>query len=290
MRLLGLACCLVTIAAAPAAAKDVTRPLILVHGHEADSGVSCNGTWKDMMAAFRWIGYKGSFHPVQYYRGDRACDTYYGAGNAPEIADATSDTRIEDIAKAFAWYVYDEHNRRGRAVNVVAHSMGGLIVRYAIDQVQRQRRGWPPHLVIPSVVTLGTPHAGIDHGPWVAAACRVTGNDTAQCREMNEGDDFIEYLRDHARNPQGAYGTWWSVAGSHADDTVDEGSAVSMAVRSKLRWASDTSIEHGDYMHERLGPDTDAHCWRTMTGGEMREGRCEWPLLWTYRMIADHGY
>ena len=294
-----LAACLVLAALwlipGSAAAKDQNRPLILVHGHEGDSGVSCNGTWKDLMAHFRWWGYRGPFRAIQYYKDDRACDTYYGSGSAPEIMFATSNTRIQDIAKTWAWWIYNTYTRRGIPVNVVAHSMGGLIVRYAIDQVQRRRSGWPPVIVAPSVLTFGTPHDGIALGPFQVGCNRFFGSATDQCRQMDRSSSFIEYLRDNARNPQGGYGTWWSVAGAHDDDTVDEGSAISMSVKYKMRWKSGQSIEHSDYMHEKLGDNhsVTAGCWSTSTGasyGNMTEGQCYWPLQWASVIIAYYGY
>jgi hypothetical protein len=112
---------------------------------------------------------------------------------------------------------------------------------------------------------------------------------------MDKSSSFIEYLRDHAQNPQSAFGTWWSVAGSHADDTVDEGSAVGMSAPYKIRWASEVGIEHGDYMHEKLYDNftIGAHCWGTTSGasyGNMTEGKCYWPLQWAFTIIAYYGY
>lgn len=276
-----------------AAAKDVNRPLILVHGHEADSGVNCSSTWSDLMAHYRWFGYKAGFHPVRYYRDDTACTEFYGSGSSPRIMSATSDTKIEDIAKTFAWYVYNTFNSKGIPVNIVAHSMGGLIVRYAIDQVSRKKSGWPPYFVAPSVVTFGTPHNGIDLGPFFLG-CRIVG-DSGQCRQMDKSSSFIEYLRANAQNPQGGFGTWWSLAGSHADNTVDEGSAIDMSVAYKIRWASETSIEHSDFMHEKLGGDftANAHCWGTTSGqsyANMSEGQCYWPIQWSFVILAYYGF
>ena len=293
---LALCAALVALGAIPgsAAAKDQNRPLILVHGHEADSGVNCRSTWLDLMAHYRVYGYKGSFHPVQYYRGDTGCNQYYGPGGAPEIMNATSDTRIQDIAKNLAWYIYNTHNKRGTGVNIVAHSMGGLIVRYMIDAVQRRRSGFPPVIVAPSVVTLGTPHDGIDLGPFFAG-CRITG-DSDQCRQMDSSSSFIEYLRANARNPQGGYGTWWSLGGSHADNTVDEGSATNMSVKYKIRWDSNTNLEHSDYMHEKLGANPwhssaiSADCSSTTTGSNFIKRKCFWPIQWSYTLIAYYGY
>lgn len=293
LRCIALALVALALVPASAGAKDVNRPLVLVHGHEADSGVSCTKTWKKLMAHYRWYGYKASFHPVQYYRGDTGCTEFYGRGSSPQIMNATSDTRIQDVAKTFAWYVYERFNKKGVPVNIVAHSMGGLIVRYAIDQVQRKRRGWPPYFVAPSVVTFGTPHNGIEMGPFFAG-CRAWG-DSDQCRQMDKSSSFIEYLRDKARNPQGGYGTWWSVAGSHADKTIDERSAIDMAVAYKMRWGSEVDIEHSEFMKEKNGGDftADAHCWATASGAsyeDMDEGQCYWPIQWSYVIISEYGY
>jgi hypothetical protein len=277
---------------AAAAAMDQNRPLILVHGHEHDSGVSCNGTWSDLMAHYRIYGYKGAFDAVQYYKNDTACSTYYGPGSAPEIMNATSDTDIRSIAKALAWHIYDKWNSRGIGVNIVAHSMGGLIVRYMIDSVQRHRSGFPAHITAPSVVTLATPHNGIE---GARVGCYF-GNNDDECFEMDKSSSFIEYLRNYAQNPQGAFGTWWSLGGSHADNTVDEGSATAMSVKYKIHWASDTNIEHSDYMHEKLGANPfdsssiTAHCYSTTTGSNFVEGRCYWPIQWSYVLIAYYGY
>lgn len=292
-----LAACLamVALAAVPgaAAAKDPTRPLILVHGHKASNDVSCSGTWDKLMAHYRWYGYQGSFHPVRYYTGDTACTDYYGAGSSPRFINGTSETPIQDVAKSFAWYVYNTFNSKGIPVNIVAHSMGGLVVRYAIDQVSRGRSGWPPSFVAPSVVTFGTPHNGIEMGPF-NAGCRFSG-DSYQCRQMDKSSSFIEYLRTNARNPQGGYGTWWSVAGSHADNTVDEASAIDMSVQYKMRWASDTNIEHDRYMLSKEGDNFSitAHCWSTASGASYAnqpEGSCYWPIQWSWTIITQYGY
>jgi len=162
--------------------------------------------------------------------------------------------------------------------------MGGLIVRYAIDQVQKNKPGWPPDIIVPSVVTFGTPHGGVD---WAGFFCT-----TNQCDQMDSSSSFIDYLQASARNPQGQYGTWWSLAGSHADNTVDQDSATDMSVQFKIHWASEVGIEHSDYMHEK---DHDnftigAHCWGTSTGGSMTEGKCYWPLQWSYVVLAYYGY
>ena len=55
-------------------------------------------------------------------------------------------------------------------VNIIAHSMGGLIVREAVQRPFRQKRGRRRY--INKIVTLGTPHQGISFQVlknWIAS-------------------------------------------------------------------------------------------------------------------------
>jgi hypothetical protein len=275
-------------------AKDQTRPVVLVHGFEATSGSNCLGKWGDLMRMYRKWGFTGPFEPVRYYINDTPCPARqeFGTVQNPIIATGTKNTRIEDLAQDFAWFVYDRFSSRGIPVNAVAHSMGGLIVRYAISAVQRHNTAFPPFIVIPSVVTFGTPHNGVDTY-WVG--CAVASGNARQCKQINKSSNFIENLRANAPNPQGAYGTWWSVAGSHADQLVDEGSAIKMSVQYKIRWASGVGIKHGEYMHDQPFDafNADAHCWSTTFGvpyEDMSEGYCYHPLQWSATILAAYGY
>jgi hypothetical protein len=285
---IAIAVSLLFLVPATAVGLNVKRPLLLVHGHEHDSGNSCDSTWKNLMANYRFFGYTGQFRAIHYYKNDTGCSTYYGKGSAPWISSATSDTPIEYISKKLAWYIYNSWTSHGIGVNIVAHSMGGLIVRYAIDKVHRNTPGFPPDIIAPSVVTFGTPHDGIWLGPG-QVGCGLTGNDDDQCRQMDKSSSFIEYLRDNAPNPQGHYGTWWSVAGSYADNTVDQESATDMSVDFKIVW-DNALIGHGAYMHQKDHDKTiSAHCLATATGGSLIEGDCYWPLYWSYVVLAYYG-
>src|SRR5687768_5905417 len=76
------------------------------------------------------------------------------------------NTNIEHIANHLAHYIYYEHTAQGRAVDILTHSMGGLISRYAIQHsvgsLQQNPNGfWPGALDVEDVVTLSTPHLGV---------------------------------------------------------------------------------------------------------------------------------
>jgi hypothetical protein len=277
-----------------AAALDNRRPLVLVHGFEGSSSSNCAKKWGDLMTQYRSYGYKGPFLPVRYYAGDTACKplSQYGAMLSPRIASGNNNTLIESFARHWAWFIYDNFSSHGQAVNVIAHSMGGLIVRYAIDAVQKHKTGFPPFIVAPSIVTFGTPHNGIEEF-GVGCYLITFPFPTKECKEMNKTSHLIEYLRSNAQNPQGAYGTWWSVAGSDADATVDARSAVHMSVQYKMVY--DTGTGHGAYMHQKLGDpfSITAPCFSTAQGADYNHlslGLCYWPLQWAIVILSSYGY
>ncbi|MEV0231900.1 hypothetical protein [Nonomuraea sp. NPDC050786] len=75
---------------------------------------------------------------------------------------------LEHIACLFAWYVHDvnvgDANHAGTAVDVVAHSMGGLVVRaaeYFSSFPADTHFTFPPPIYIRRVVTVATPHDGL---------------------------------------------------------------------------------------------------------------------------------
>jgi pimeloyl-ACP methyl ester carboxylesterase len=81
----------------------------------------------------------------------------------------------------------------GRKVDVVGHSMGGLVAAYALKHLDGGRR-------IRSVVTLGTPHRG---APLARAAALLLGRVSASLRQMLPGSELVlELARSHV--PRGS--------------------------------------------------------------------------------------
>src|SRR4051812_4214351 len=141
-----LAAALLTPAAAAAEGQ-----LLLVHGYgSASSGKDCNGsTWRNALRYYQRAGgrARASMTTVGYYRGDRGrCDAMIGDGRA------TNARPIQDIARDLATYIAST----GRPVDVIAHSMGGLIVRAALLGSAQGWSGFPARLAVDNVVTLGT--------------------------------------------------------------------------------------------------------------------------------------
>ena len=74
---------------------------------------------------------------------------------------ATNDRPIQDIARDLARYVHTAYTRNGEPVDIVAHSMGGLVTRVALLGSAQGWEGFPPRLDVDNVVTLGTPHQDV---------------------------------------------------------------------------------------------------------------------------------
>lgn len=213
------------------AAGRTGTSVYFVHGY-GYSG--CVGRWDRVLAAFREWGWKGPLHTVGYYGdiGDAAC--------TDRIARGSTDTSIAVLGRALARYLYAQRGRH--PVDLVGHSMGGLIIRAALDGVARHRPGFPPALRVANAVTVSTPH----HGVRQSAAWRRCAN--TECRQMRPGSAFLRGLW-HA--PQGTGGTDWSELGATPDRTVSWRSALEAAARHRYHYLGgqpsglDATLTHG---------------------------------------------
>ncbi len=256
---------------AEARTNNRTKPVLFIHGLDAfgDPGADCASYWNDMERKFRDWGHTGPLIELSFYRYDTNCDhtinhhgshsRHYASGHY-STGGHGANTDIRHLAYHLGWYIYSHFTSEGRTVDVVAHSMGGLIIRYALAQVQRGHVAFPPRLLVEDAVTMGTPHRG---ARALVYLCPYT-----QCDQMEPGSGFIGWLADHAPEPDGAGGTDWSAFGSHADNLVDEDSAVGMAACHKVKWLSSSGIEHGDFMHVRSGANS------TETSADVQRRSC----------------
>jgi pimeloyl-ACP methyl ester carboxylesterase len=247
--------------------NKLRRPIIFVHGIDAigASGTDCDG----------WDGIKNLFRnndpeapnstpliTVKYYVGDTDCSTsisrfgehgtHHGSGH--EDGEHTSETDIRHLAYHFAWYVSRVWGVDDTHVDVVAHSMGGLIVRYALAQVARGHDDFPKTLLIDDVVTAGTPHAGFRP---IVETCVWN----LECRQMRPSSDFMSWLANNAMRPKPIKRTDWTLIGSEDDNWVASDSATAMGQgTTRLFYGTDNDIEHGDYYdNQGLRTDERAH-------------------------------
>lgn len=113
---------------------------------------------------------------------------FYDA-NASTFGAEPKPYRIEDAAKGLADFIglVLAKTKNARRVNLVAHSMGGLICRSAL-----QRYLPKPETVVSKLFTIGTPHGGIDPelggpiGDWIIDRFGPDGSDIFQPRRMKQ--------------------------------------------------------------------------------------------------------
>lgn len=131
----------------------------------------------------------------------------------------TNNDPIEHIACVLAWYIYDNYTVNGQNVDIVDHSMGGLIARWAISLSRNPvtdarsavpTSGFPRNkLLVRDVVAFDSPFGG-DGLADLAHALTAGG---VQVAEMNDGSPFVRALQ-LDRYPQGAQGTNWTQIGN----------------------------------------------------------------------------
>lgn len=158
-----------------------------------------------------------------------------GSGNT-QVHDL--DTDIMHIAYHVAWYVNDHYSAGGTTVDMLGHSMGGLLMRYAVAK-SGSGGVWPAKLRVEDATTMGTPHGGLGtswckFSPW------------ADVRQMCSDNAFIVWMRSNAQNPQGNGGTDWTLMGSDCDGWVAWNLAVDMTAAHKVVYVS-PCYGHSDY-------------------------------------------
>lgn len=236
---------LVTLGASPAEARTDTRskPIVYVHGYNPfGDGADCN-MWNSMDSTLRSWGLTGQKVTVRYYFGDVNCThplENYGTNGRHYDPGGPWDryVRIEHLGYRLAWMIYSQFSSRGITVDIVSHSMGGLITRYALAQTARRHADFPPYLYVEDSVTLGTPHSGTGWANW----CWTT-----QCSQMRPGSSFVNWLATNAPNPQGSGGTDWTNIGAYDDEIVSESSAVAMSAAHKVQYLDSANVYHSDY-------------------------------------------
>lgn len=197
---------------APTRNDSQNEPVYFVHGIHGfglseTPGHDCNGYWGSAINKFRALGWTGSLYSVAYYAGDTNCSI--------RIASGTAHTSITEYGRLLAWEIYNRHSRYGRSVDIVAHSLGGLVARAAITGTARYGLpNWPPYIYVEDAVTIGTPH----NGTGIARGCFY-----AQCVEMRPGSAFLNWLADNA---QANGGTDWTMIGTDDDYFVPAASAT----------------------------------------------------------------
>ncbi|MEV0134885.1 hypothetical protein AB0H83_41330 [Dactylosporangium sp. NPDC050688] len=214
-------------AATPRRADSSNEPVYFVHGWQINSSVNCNNYWGAAMREMRAWGWTGPQHTVGFYAGDTNCGIAINRGD--------QSVGLKELGKKLANEIYHRYSKRGKSVDVLAHSMGGLIIRAALAGTAARERGFPPYLYVEDVVTLSTPHQG---SAGFTRLCR-----TVQCNDMAGGSTFLRTLK---ANPQSKQGTDWTMIGSDDDQVVSADSATNISGGHRVIYRDGADISHGN--------------------------------------------
>jgi putative serine esterase DUF676 len=264
-----------------------TTPIIFVHGY--NDGLGCpsvdENMWSVLKADLREDGWLGPQRAVGFYSCDKHVstspndwidlhgdhNTYYSKSPCSPVCstheNGTSghlshnrNTDLRHLAYHLAWFIYDNYSKTGQDVQIVAHSMGGLIVRWMLyaeaNNATVGQGVFPPVLYAQDVYTISTPHNGTGYA--------FLGG-FYQAQEMQTGSAFLNALNGSAsgRNPQGTNGTDWTTMGNYPSDSdlvVTDTSAVHMDGGHKVLFSS-PRYSHGGSLNDD-SEAWDAHTYR----------------------------
>jgi Lipase (class 2) len=251
--------------ASPIRSDSQNEAVYFVHGYSRVNSTDCVDTWNTAVLKFQQLGWKGPLRSVGFYKNDTRCGVI--------IDRATYNTSHWEIARKLAWAIYWRESQYGRSVDLVGHSMGGLIIRAAVHGSRTKPKGsyasggWPPYIYVEDAVTLGAPHKGT--GGLVSLCNYVTP--TKQCLEMETGSPFLKELATYP-NPQAEGGTDWTLIASAADRTAGTTSGLGMSaghfvsydfyqVKSGAKGTTVYTIDHTELRRNVSGHDLSNYYW-----------------------------
>ncbi|MBN6054331.1 hypothetical protein JYK22_20490, partial [Nonomuraea sp. RK-328] len=285
--------------ATPASAEpsrgDGHRVTLMVHGFDREADTNCASSWqnaRNLLTANGWT----DVYTFGYYNKSTNCDIKF---------NGTTDTRIQEIGRQLAWTVYSSYSSQGVPVDIMAHSMGGLIAKAAIEGVNRYGvaaeapdltalsvdaqdvgatawpSGWPPYLYIEDIVTLATPHKGINTA--VVDVCALTHE---QCSDMRDGSGFLRWL---GAQPPSQMGTDYTFLASSYDDTVARSSATN--AYSAHHWTIYNKNATGGTLSHTTMRTTATGEWQAQWGGSRTtagSGTYAPPLVQAMNALYSH--
>lgn len=203
-------------------------PTLLIHGvgdtsDHLKAGCDSSTTWgptKSFLAS-RGITY---VYSLGFYKNDYSCGDYlysyeqahHHCTSYPDTDRSNDGTWDEDdrhVACELAWYIWDNFTQSGTPVNIVAHSLGGVFIKWALFKSSAKNHDghFPPYLYVHQVVTISSPLNGVVPGGDVPV-CGICW----QIHEIVQGvvpGIWGELTSADAKAAQGAGGTNWTMEG-----------------------------------------------------------------------------
>ena len=232
-------------------------PVLFVHGFNGNGSIDCkNSYWGSATNFLQSHGWTGSLVTLGYYTNDHNCTDSLGS-YAPMCTNSypghqgTTNEDLRHVSCELAWYIWYHYTQYGQNVQLVGHSMGGLLIRWALYETPVDAN-LPPYIGVQDAVTMATPQGGI---PVVGAAIFLCGG-CLQANQMRTNNTFWEMLNSFGQNPQGAgWGTDWTMMGSSCEsfyNVFDLGvswqSALDMTGGHKTEYLNPPCYNHGGYL------------------------------------------
>ncbi|HEU5438342.1 MAG TPA: hypothetical protein VFU88_03550 [Ktedonobacterales bacterium] len=251
-----------------------TTPIIFVHGYNNSLGCPSvdEAMWNALKGDLVEDGWTGPKRAVGFYSCDKnvasndwidqygSHSTYYATSPCSPVCSTheygtsghlshNRNTDLRHLAYHLAWFIYQNYSKHGQNVQVVAHSMGGLIVRWMLYAEQNNStigQGlFPPKLLVQDVYTISTMHNGVIY---------AFAGSTWQAEQMQSGSSFINAINatSSGRDPQATNGTDWTTMGNYpadADFVVGDTSAMHMDGGHKLLYV-DPRYTHGGSLND----------------------------------------
>ena len=213
---------------APVQTAARRNTVYFIHGINSDCTI-----WNTAVKHFKKKGWTSSkLKKWGYYKGGKGC-------SKGKLVKGDMDTEITTLGRYLAWNIHDNYTKKGKTVDVVGHSMGGLVARAALTGTRKGTKGFPKKLSIGRVVTLGTPHKG----SGFANACNLPFT-PIQCKRLKPNSGFLKWLSSGSNlvNKQ----TTFTIAGSKGDGVVSDKSATGMKAKYKVIYSS-KNLGHSGY-------------------------------------------
>lgn len=201
------------------------NPVLLVHGWEMynNAKTDCAKKFKDIIDGLKNEGFTGPFVTVGYYKKDTHCSI-----NLNERYGVGRDSTWKEIGAALSNAVYDDYTQFDQTIDLVGHSMGGLIIRSALQGSEEGLDGFA-QMMVEDVVTVATPHKG----SAISAFCIHK-----QCKTLSPNNPDFAWLALN-QSPQSNIPTDWTLLGSTWDMLVHKDSSMGMALDCDHKVLSD---------------------------------------------------
>lgn len=218
---LALIPCLAIAAQAQPATQSKDTPVLLVHGFMTydSASINCGQLWGPILKELKAQGFT-NVKTVTYYKASKNCDV-----NLAELYSNTGrDNTWKELGRTLSNYIFDHYTKYNQKVDLMGHSMGGLVIRSAVQGGSKYESGFR-NILVEDAVTIATPHKGSDF----ANLCIHR-----QCKSLQVSHPDFKWLASNP-NPQSLMKTNWHLQASNLDSltTIDSGFAMNVDAQHK---------------------------------------------------------